>query len=149
MSKNLTLLIAGGRIKCRQCKARSKRTGFQCKAPAIKGKPVCKAHGGLSTGPKTAQGRERCAEARTIHGKDTRAKRTERSKKSAEFHQIVALGNALNLFHGEVKLRGRPPKLQQTQNAANQCSTKQHHRAASRRSFAEILDFLGLPDFPA
>jgi len=110
-SKNLTLLIAGGRIKCRQCKARSKRTGLQCKAPAMKGKLVCRTHGGKSTGPKTEQGRKRCAEAKTVHGNETRAKRAERSRMSAELHQLVDLGNAVGLFEPKAALRGRRPSL--------------------------------------
>ena len=110
MSRNLTMLTAGGRICCRQCQAMSKRTRLQCKAPAIKGRNVCRTHGGLSTGPKTEQGRERCAEAKTIHGNETRAERAERSRKSAELHELVDLGNAIGLFNGTVRLGGRPPK---------------------------------------
>ena len=115
MSTNLTLLIAGGRIKCRQCKARSKRTGLQCKAPAMKGKLVCRTHGGLSTGPRTAEGRKRCAEAKTVHGNETRAKRAERSRKSAELHELVDLGNVIGLFNKKVTLRGRRPGRRQIQ----------------------------------
>ena len=48
-----TFLTMGGRIRCIQCKAQSKRTKLQCRAPAMKGKAVCRTHGGLSTGPKT------------------------------------------------------------------------------------------------
>lgn len=109
MSKNLTMLTAGGRVTCKQCQATSKRTGLQCKAPAIKGRNACRTHGGLSTGPKTEQGRQRCAEARTIHGNETRDKRTERSEKAAELHQLVNLGNSIGLFNNEVRLRGRKP----------------------------------------
>jgi hypothetical protein len=47
------LITAGGRIRCTQCTAQSKRTKVQCRAPATKGKKVCKFHGGSSTGPKT------------------------------------------------------------------------------------------------
>ncbi|CAM8635441.1 hypothetical protein MCEMIE11_00791 [Burkholderiales bacterium] len=110
MSTNLTMSTAGGRIICKQCQAESRRTQQQCKAPAIKGKNVCRSHGGSSTGPKTEQGRQRCAEAKTIHGEETRAKRAERSRKSAEFYQLVALGNSIGLFNGKVALKGRPPK---------------------------------------
>ena len=110
MSTNLTLVTAGGRIKCRQCKARSKRTGAQCKAPAVIGKLVCRNHGGLSTGPRTEEGRKRCAEAKTIHSNETRAKRAERGRKSAELHWLVDLGNSIGLFLGKAALRGRPPK---------------------------------------
>ena len=87
----------------------SKRTRLQCKAPAIKGKSVCRTHGGLSTGPKTEQGRQRCAEAKIVHGNETRAKRAERSRKSAELHQLVDLGNAIGLFEPKAALRGRRP----------------------------------------
>ena len=110
-SKQPTLITAGGKIICRRCQAMSKRTGKQCGAAADRQSKAsrCKWHGGRSTGPKTKEGRAKCAAAKTVHGRETRPKRAERSKKSAEFHEIVALGNALNLFHGEVKLRGRPP----------------------------------------
>ena len=111
MSNNkLTMSTAGGRIVCKQCQATSKRTRLQCKAPAVEDKNVCRTHGGLSTGPKTEQGRQRCAEAKTVHGNETRAKRAERSRKSAELHHLVDLGNAIGLFNGKVALRGRPPK---------------------------------------
>ena len=100
----------GGKITCQQCSARSRRTGVQCKAPALIGKLVCRNHGGLSTGPKTGQGRKRCAEAKTIHGNEARAKRAERSQKSAELHRLVDLGNSIGVFSGKAALRGRPPK---------------------------------------
>jgi hypothetical protein len=66
---------AGGRIVCRRCNATSKRTKVQCGGPAMQGKTKCKFHGGLSTGPRTKQGKLRCAQAKTIHGKDTRVDR--------------------------------------------------------------------------
>ena len=83
MSNNFTFVTAGGRIRCLQCQAKSKRTKLQCAAPALKGKRVCKTHGGRSTGPKTEAGRKRCAAAKTIHGRETREARTERSLASA------------------------------------------------------------------
>jgi hypothetical protein len=67
--------IAGGRILCRRCEARSKRTGEQCKAPAIRGKSKCKFHGGLSTGPRSQEGRNRCAAAKLVHGRETKEMR--------------------------------------------------------------------------
>jgi hypothetical protein len=57
----------------------SKRTKQQCRAPAMKGKRVCKTHGGKSTGPKTQAGRQRCADAQTIHGNETRQARSDRA----------------------------------------------------------------------
>ena len=73
-----------GCVVCKQCKAQSKRTKQQCRAPALKGKEVCRTHGGLSTGPKTKEGRARCAAAKTVHGRETRKIRQERSQKLAE-----------------------------------------------------------------
>jgi len=87
----------------------SKRTRLQCKAPAIKGKNVCRTHGGLSTGPKTEQGRQRCAEARTIHGKDTRAKRAQNAAASAKLNYLRDLGNLLGMFTGKTGWPGRKP----------------------------------------
>ena len=72
---DLTLTTAGGKIICRRCNAISKRTKVQCGAPAMQGKTKCKTHGGMSTGPRTNEGKLRCAQAKTIHGNDTRADR--------------------------------------------------------------------------
>ena len=51
------MFLAGGRIRCRRCSARSKRTKLRCGAPAMKGKRVCRTHGAKSTGPRTEQGK--------------------------------------------------------------------------------------------
>ena len=74
-SVELTLTTAGGRIVCRRCNAMSKRTKLQCGGPAMQGKSKCKFHGGKSTGPVTELGRQICAAAKTVHGKDTRLDR--------------------------------------------------------------------------
>ena len=71
----LTLTTAGGRIVCRRCNAMSKRTKLQCGGPAIQGKTKCKFHGGKSTGPVSELGRQICAAAKTVNGKDTRLDR--------------------------------------------------------------------------
>ena len=73
------LTLAGGRIRCRQCAAKSKRTQVGCKAPAMHSKRVCKSHGGTSTGAKTLEGKLKIAQAHTKHGQETRAIRKERS----------------------------------------------------------------------
>jgi hypothetical protein len=110
MERQSKLITLGGRITCARCQAMSKRTKQQCKAPAIKGKLVCKNHGGLSTGPKTKEGLKRSAEAKTIHGLETREIRAERSRKSAELHWLVDLGNAIGLFEPKAALRGKRPQ---------------------------------------
>ena len=91
ISQEEWLTTAGGSIRCRRCQAMSKRTQKQCGSPAMQGKRVCRIHGGKSTGPKTEAGRQRCAEAKTIHGWETRAIRTERQKKLAELRGLERL----------------------------------------------------------
>jgi hypothetical protein len=103
-----TLKTLGGRVTCQRCQARSKRTKLQCAAPAIKGKRVCKTHGGRSTGPKTEAGRQRCAEAKTIHGRETREVRTERSLASARLAVLGAVGFLIGLMSGG-RTRGVKP----------------------------------------
>ena len=105
-----TFLTAGGRIACKQCEGTSRRTKERCKAPAAKNKSRCRFHGGRSTGPKTEAGRQRCAEAKTIHGRETREARTERSLGSAKLAVLEAVGFSIGLLKG-TKTRGRRPDL--------------------------------------
>ena len=83
--------LFGGRINAPRCQALSKRSKQQCMAPAVKGKRVCRFHGGKSTGPATEQGRKRCAAAKTIHGRETRAKRRVRATKLGELRDLEKL----------------------------------------------------------
>ena len=102
-----TLKTLGGRVVCQRCQAKSKRTKLQCAAPALKGKRVCKTHGGRSTGPKTKDGRQRCSEAKTIHGRETREARTERSLASARLALLETVGFEFGIMVG---LKSRGPK---------------------------------------
>ena len=104
-----TLTTLGGRVTCQRCQAKSKRTKLQCAAPALKGKRVCKTHGGRSTGPKTEAGRQRCAEAKTIHGRETREARSQRSLASARLAVLEAVGHKLGFMNG-TRTRGRRPE---------------------------------------
>ena len=108
MSRNFTYVMAGGHITCNQCQAMSKRSRQRCKAPALKGKRVCKTHGGRSTGQKTEAGRQRCAEAKTIHGRERREVRTERSLGSARLAVLEAVGFSIGLMSGG-RTRGVKP----------------------------------------
>lgn len=108
MSKNFTFRTAGGRITCTQCQAQSKRTKQQCRAPASKGKTKCRFHGGKSIGPKTPGGRQRCANARTTHGCETRKARTERAEGMRQLRDLEDLGYALGIMTG-AKTSGRKP----------------------------------------
>ena len=105
MNKYTTL---GGRVECTQCNATSKRTKERCRAPAIKGKTKCRFHGGKSTGPRTAEGRARIAKAHTVHGRETRAIRAERSAKLAELYELEMLGRSIGMFEG--RMVGRRPR---------------------------------------
>ena len=51
-----------------RCDAKT-RTGNLCRKYPIAGKRRCRLHGGLSTGPKTAEGRARIAAAQFKHGR--------------------------------------------------------------------------------
>ena len=105
------MLTAGGRIVCKQCQATSKRTRLQCKAPAVKGKNVCRTHGGLSTGPKTEQGRAKCAEARTIHGNSTQEKRKQNAVSATKLLLLRDLGVKPGMFGTQpAGWPGRKPK---------------------------------------
>jgi hypothetical protein len=105
----LYLITAGGKIRCRRCKAQSSRTKLQCSKPALKGKVVCGHHGGYSTGPKTEKGKERIRAAHLKHGDETLEAKAERSKKILMFRYLTDLGNHCNLFYKELKPLGRPP----------------------------------------
>ena len=101
-------LTLGGRIRCKQCKATSKRTKQQCRAPAMKGKEVCRTHGALSRGPLTEEGRAKCAAAKTIHGRETRQNRADSRAKMAELYELAMLGRKIGLISGP-KTAGRKP----------------------------------------
>ena len=88
--KNYVWLM-GGRIRAFQCQALSKRSKLQCKNAALKGKRVYLYHGAKSTGPITINGKQRCAEAKTIHGRETRDKREIRAEKFKEMKVLVSL----------------------------------------------------------
>jgi hypothetical protein len=102
------LETAGGRIRCVRCRAKSKRTGNQCGAPAMAGKFVCATHGARSTGARTAEGRARCAAARTTHGRETRQARRELSEELTHLRALEDLARALKMIEGP-RSPGRPP----------------------------------------
>lgn len=72
------------------------------------GKIVCDFHGGKSTGPKTAEGRRQVANAKIVHGNETRSKRKERSYTSAYMHELEDVAWALKMMAG-TRTRGRKP----------------------------------------
>ena len=91
-----------------RCAAIFKATGQRCTAIAVTGRRVCPRHGGLSVGPRTIEGKKRCAAARTVHGHETIAMRQERSLASARLAVLESIGFAIGLLKG-TKTRGRRP----------------------------------------
>jgi len=91
INRNNYILLAGGRIRAFQCQALSKRSKIQCRNAALKDKRVCRFHGGKSTGPITIDGKQRCAQAKTLHGWETRDKRKLRAEKFKEMKALFLL----------------------------------------------------------
>ena len=102
------ITLAGGRIWCLRCTAKSVRSGLQCAKPAMKSSRTekCSHHGGWATGPKTAEGRQRIAQAHTKHGESTKAARHEYSKVSAELSQLEDAMHVLGMTTAP-RTRGR------------------------------------------
>jgi hypothetical protein len=92
--------IYGTHARCRRCGAKSKRSQQRCRGPAMRGKRVCRIHGGKATGPRTLEGRQRCAEVKRIHGKEGRAQRAERTKILAELTDIEDISLRCGLMVG-------------------------------------------------
>jgi len=101
------LETTGGRIRCLRCRTKSKRTGVQCQAPAMASRFVCKTHGGKSTGPRTPEGRARCAAAKTVHGHDTRQSRRELSEGLTHLRALEDLARLIGMIEGPMS-PGRP-----------------------------------------
>lgn len=62
--------------KAPRCGAKNRR-GTPCRCPAMKN-GRCRLHGGLSTGPRTAEGLERMRLANTKHGEYSQRAKAER-----------------------------------------------------------------------
>jgi len=95
-------------MQCARCAAVFKATGQRCTATTLVGRRTCLGHGGASTGPRTIEGKRKCAAVRTVHGGDTIAMRQERSLGSARLAVLEAVGFGLGLMTGG-RTRGRRP----------------------------------------
>jgi hypothetical protein len=74
----------------------------------MKGKAVCRAHGGLSTGPRTPEGRMRSVKAITKHGLETRTARNELALGIRRLRELEELGHKLGIMTG-TRTPGRKP----------------------------------------
>ena len=82
------ITLAGLNQTVPRCQALSKRSREQCRKAALRGKDKCRMHGGVSTGPVTAEGRKRCAKAKFVHGWETRPIREARAEKFREMKEL-------------------------------------------------------------
>ena len=96
--------LAGGRIRCLRCTAQSSRTKKQCGKPAMNSSATqkCTHHGGRSTGPRTAGGKQRLQQAHLLHGEHTKTARAEYSKDSAK---LSMLEDCLRVLGVDIKRR--------------------------------------------
>jgi hypothetical protein len=83
----------GDFTKAARCGAKTRR-GSPCQCPAMPN-GRCRIHGGLSTGPKTAEGIERIRRAVTKHGFYSKAARDERRRGRAALRELRALTGRL------------------------------------------------------
>ena len=104
------LTLAGGRIRCLRCMARSVRSGEQCGKPAMRSSKTqkCTHHGGRSKGATTAEGKQRIIDAHLKHGDSTRTAREEHSKVSAQLSTLEDCMYVLGMT-AEPRIRGRKP----------------------------------------
>jgi hypothetical protein len=104
----LLLVTGGGKITCKRCSAKSKRSGEQCKKPALRGKAVCEFHGGRSTGPKTEGGKARQRAAVLKMGNYTKEAMEGRAR---SVRVLAGLEDALYVLNMTTmpRTRGRKP----------------------------------------
>jgi hypothetical protein len=106
----LALVTAGGKITCPRCTAMSKRSGEQCKKPALKASRTqkCEFHGGRSTGPKTQAGKDRQQSAITKTGAYTKQAAEDRARSVRVLHGLEDAMYVLNMTTMP-RTRGRKP----------------------------------------
>ena len=108
------LISAGGRIVCRRCTARSKRTGQQCGKPALRTSRAqkCQLHGGRSSGPLSEEGKARSAAANFRTGEYTKAEIDKNDRSRALLRVVEDAAHVIGLVPQDTpRTRGRKPKL--------------------------------------
>ena len=105
-----TLITGGGKITCLRCTAMSKRSGEQCKKPALKSSRTqkCEFHGGRSTGPKTEGGKARQRAAVLKTGNYTKEAMEDRARSMRTLHGLEDAMYVLNMTTMP-RTRGRKP----------------------------------------
>ena len=81
-----------------RCGAKT-RQGTSCQKPALKGRTRCQLHGGMSTGPNTAEGRQRVSKANLRHGRRTNAQIAANRERAQANREIrAALQERINMM---------------------------------------------------
>ena len=70
-----------------RCGAKTRR-GTACQKPPLASKTRCRLHGGLSTGPRTAEGKARIASANFVHCKRSKKFVEVRKRLWAELRRV-------------------------------------------------------------
>ena len=86
--------------RCQAYKKHTNRTQ-QCKKFAIKGRHLCRTHGGAAgSGIQSPKGRQKQIKAVTQHGNETRLKRAQRSLASQKLRELERVGRELGIIDG-------------------------------------------------
>jgi hypothetical protein len=110
-----------------RCGART-RCGGTCRQPAMSN-GRCRMHGGLSTGPRTTEGRERCRRARLTHGgysANVRALRAAARAHGRRVGALVALMHGRSAGHGVLPSISAKPVLSPRSLKANHRGHRDH-----------------------
>ena len=104
-----SIVTAGGKITCKRCTAKSKRSGEQCKKPALRTSRTqkCQFHGGRSTGPKTEAGKARQRASVITSGNYTKESIANRSRSAL---RLAGLEDAMYVLKMTDAPRTRGPK---------------------------------------
>jgi hypothetical protein len=104
------IITAGGNIICLRCTAKSKRSGAQCKKPALKTSRTkkCQLHGGRSTGPRSEAGKARQRASVITSGYHTKEAIEARAHSS---RMLASLEDAMYILKmtNAPRTRGRKP----------------------------------------
>ena len=65
------------------------RQGTPCRNPVVTNRNRCRMHGGLSTGPRTPEGKARSIAAHTKHGRRSRAHVARVKALNAELRRVI------------------------------------------------------------
>ena len=99
--------LAGGRIRCLRCMARSVRSGLQCAKPAMKSSRTqkCSHHGGRPHSPEVLR---RISVANTLHGESTKAAKEQYRQDAVHILHLADAMRVLKMGEGP-SMRGRKP----------------------------------------